>query len=245
MGSRDYFTRHDEAERKNAAPDLRHAANTPLAVYEEAAGRFAEIYGSSSVQAQRWFVMGMVSLLLAIVAVSTLAFVFPLKEVRPWVVEVNPATGVVNKPVEVLKVDPNLAVVKSELARWVEAMYTIDPQRTRELQRWATERTADKALGQASEFRSRERVYERLSREPDLVREAKVTAVDASQRGTAFVFVTTTERVGAAPPSDEQTKKFRVTLNYRLMPPKEEAKLIANPLGLYVTFFSDVLEAAK
>ena len=77
------------------------------------------------------------------------------------------------------------------------------------------------------------------------MREAKVSAVDASQKGTAFVFVTTTERVGAGTPTGEQIKRYRLTINYKLLPPTDEAKLIANPLGLYVTFFSDVEERSK
>lgn len=224
---------------------LERAANTPASVFEEAALGFAEIYGSSMVREQRWFIVTTLAVLLAIATVGAIAMLLPLKEVRPYVVEVNPESGVVNRPVEVLKVDPNLAVIKSELARWTEAMYTLDPLRTRQAQRWATERVADKAVGQAAEFRARERVYERITREPDLVREAKVTAVDASQKGTAFVFVTTTERSGAGTPTGEQIKRYRLTMNYKLLPPTDEAKLIANPLGLYVTFFSDVEERSK
>ncbi len=38
---------------------------------------------------------------------------------------------------------------------------------------------------------------------------------------------------------------MRVTLNYRLVPPTQEADLLTNPLGLYVTFFSDIEERAQ
>ena len=243
LSMKKFFGRREDEG--SALPPLAHAANTPASVFEEPAARFAEIYGSSMVGQQRWFIVATLCVLLAISTVAALALLLPLKEVRPYVVEVNPSTGVVNRPVEVLKVDPNLAVIKSELARWTEAMYTLDPLRTREAQRWATERVADKAVAQAAEFRARERVYERITREPDLVREARVTAVDASQKGTAFVFVTTTERMGTASPTDEQIKRYRLTMNYKLLPPTDEAKLIANPLGLYVTFFSDVEERSK
>jgi len=244
LSMKKFFGRQDDDE-GGALPPLAKAANTPASVFEEAAAGFAEIYGSSMVREQRWFIVTTLCVLLAISTVAAIALLLPLKQVRPYVVEVNPGTGMVNRPVEVLNVDPSLAVIKSELARWTEAMYTLDPLRTREAQRWATERVADKAVGQAAEFRARERVYERITREPDLVREAKVAAVDASQKGTAFVFVTTTERVGAGTPTGEQIKRYRLTINYKLLPPTDEAKLIANPLGLYVTFFSDVEERSK
>jgi type IV secretory pathway component VirB8 len=223
---------------------LTKQSNTPAAVYEKGAAKFAEIYGSSKVEAARWFLMAILASLLAITAVATLAVVTPLKEVRPWVVEINPTTGIVNRPVQVERIDPNMAVVKAELARWVEAVYTIDPLRSSQLLRWANSRAADKAVGQFTEFRARERIFERIRGEADMVREVKVTAVDASVRGTAFIFITTTERVGSAPPAADKIRRYRVTLNYRLTPATQEADLLANPLGILVTFFSDAEERA-
>jgi len=220
------------------------SSNKPAALYEKAQQEFAEIYGSSKVEAARWFLVSIACIVLAIGAVITLNAILPLKEVRPWIVEINPSTGVVNRPVEVQHVDPNVAVVKAELARWVEAVYTIDPLRSSELLRWANGRTADMAIGQFAEFRARERIFERIQREPNLVREARVTAVDVSQRGTAFIFVMTTERSGAQTPPPEKTKRFRVTLNYRFSPATQEHELLANPLGIMVTFFSDAEERA-
>ena len=228
----------------NSIADLGRAANTPPAVFGTADAKFGEIYGSAKVEAARWFIGAMLALLLAIVAVSSVAIILPLKEVRPWVVEINPSTGIVNRPVQVERIDPNLSVVKAELARWVEAVYTIDPLRSSELLRWANSRSADKAVGQFTEFRGRERIFERIRNEPEMVREVKVTAVDATQRGTAFIFLTVTERVGSQPPSAEKIKRYRVTLNYRLSPATQEAELLANPLGILVTFFSDAEERA-
>lgn len=233
--------------RKAQAPVayLQSAPNTPASLYEQAESRFAEIYGSAMVSANRSFLVAFGCILLALASVASLATIFPLKEVRPWVVEVNPTTGVVNKPVQIDRVDPNTAVIKSELARWAEAVYMLDPLRSSEALRWANARTADKAVVQFAEFRSREKIYERMRSEPDMVREAKVAAVDVSRKGTAFIYVTTTERVGAGAPLPEKMKRTRVTLNYRLVPPSQEADLLANPLGLYVTFFSDTEERAQ
>lgn len=219
--------------------------NAPAGLYDDATNRYAEIYGGALVESRRWFLIALASLVLAIAAVMSAALLFPLKEVRPWVVEINPATGVVNRPVEVQQVDPAIAVVKAELARWVEAVYLIDPLRTPELMRWANGRTADKAIAQFQEFRARERVFERTATEKELIREAKVTAVDGAQRGTAFIFVTTTERVGAAPPPGDAVRRWRVTVNYKFVQAKQESDLLANPLGLVITHFSDVQERAN
>lgn len=221
---------------------LKRAGNTPPALFDDAANKFAEIWGSSSVQAGRWFLVALVAIALAIACVIATVSLLPLKEVRPYVIEVNPTSGLVNRPVEVVRVDPNIAVVKAELARWTEAVYAIDPLRSSELLRWANTRAADKAVSQFAEFRSRERVFERIRKEPEMVRQVKVTAVDASQKGTAFIFLATTERVGIGEPSPDKTRKFRVTLNYKLVTQTQEADLLSNPLGLFVTFFADAEE---
>lgn len=246
MGSRQLFARKDktDSEHFEAIQTLQAAGNAPASLYSDAAGKFAEVYGSAKVGEGRMFIVAMLSLLLGLSAIGALAFVLPLKEVRPWVVEINPSNGVVNRPVEVQRIDPNVAVIKAELGRWAEAVYSIDPIRSSESLRWANARTADKAVGQFAEFRSRERIFERINREPDMVREVRVTAVDVSQKGTAFIFLSTSERVGTAPPAPDKTKKYRVTLNYKLMPGTQEKEVLANPLGLYVTFFADTEERA-
>ncbi|HEX2544492.1 MAG TPA: type IV secretion system protein [Ramlibacter sp.] len=241
-----FFLPHRRTTRARSRPaasaPLASLPNTPPSVYEQAEHKFAEIYGSAQVSAHRAFVLAFACVLLALASLATLAILLPLKEVRPWVVEVNPASGLVHRPVQVERMDPNTAVIKAELARWTEAVYAIDPLRTSEALRWANARTADKAVGQFAEFRAREKIYERMRLEPDLVREAKVAAVDVSRQGTAFIFLTTTERVGAAAPDPGRSKRVRVTLNYRMVLPTREADLLANPLGLFVTFFSDTEE---
>lgn len=244
---RSLFNRNKSGAKTAETPTayLQSASNTPASVYEQAESKFAEIYGSSMVTANRSFLIAFGCILVALASVASVATIFPLKEVRPWVVEVNPTSGVVNKPVQIDRIDPNMAVIKSELARWVEAVYMIDPLRTQEALRWANARAADKAVQQFAEFRGREKIYERMRAEPDMVREAKVTAVDVSRKGTAFIYVTTTERVGAAPPTPDKFKRVRVTLSYALVPPTTEVALLANPLGLYVTFFSDAEERAQ
>ncbi|TWO71438.1 type IV secretion system protein [Caenimonas sedimenti] len=246
MGLSKLFSRTPQAQPERVAQSdyLKNAPNTPYSLYDDAAGKFAEIWGSSKVNEARFFMIALAAVVLALACVGTVASVMPLKEIRPWFVEVNPITGVVNKPVEIQRVDPNLAVVKAELARWAEAVYAIDPIRSRDSLRWANLRTAEKAVGQFAEFRTRERIFERIQREPDLVREVRVTAVDVSQRGTAFIFLQTAERVGPTSPTPDKVKRFRVTLNYSLVPAKQELDLLSNPLGLFVTFFADTEERA-
>lgn len=229
-----------KASSKNA---LAAAQNTPLAVYETGAAKFAEIYGSAMVSSNRMFVLSAASVLLAVMAMLVVMMLFPLKSIQSWVVEVNPASGLISKPIEVQKIAPSIAVVKSELARWTESVYTLDVIRTPELYKWANARARDKAIPQFSEFRVREKSYERLQKDASLFRDVKVTSVDASQSGIAFVFLTTTERQGTG--EDVIKKNIRLTLHYVLDSPKTESDLLANPLGIYVVFFNESEERAN
>ena len=227
------------------AEDIARQPNTPTAIYEDGLNKFAEIYGSSMVNSGRFFVIAVIAILMAITAVGAVMALTPLKEVTPYVIEVNAGTGIVNRPIEVQKITPNIAVVKAELARWAEAVYTIDPLRTTEMFKYANVRARGKAIAQFSEFRGREQVFTRLQREAGLVREVQVSSVDASQPGVAFIFLKTLERTGNQSVEDSKVKRYRLTLHYQLDPPREEAELLANPLGLYVNFFNEAEERAN
>ena len=234
----------DDSNSGSSLADLQEHPNSPPSAYEDGANKFAEIYGTAMVSSTRFFLISVVSLLLAIGTVVALVGLTPLKEVRPCVVEINPGTGVVNKPIEVTRITPNTAVIKAELARWAEALYTIDAYRTADLFKFANARSRDKAIGQFSEFRSREKVFERIRKEPGMVREVKVTSVDASQPGIAFVFLTAAERRSGTGGS-AASKRYRLTLHYLLETATAEEQILANPIGIYVTFFNEIEEKAE
>jgi len=92
-----------------------------------------------------------------------------------------------------------------------------------------------KGLGEAqfTEFRITQNVVERMTKDPTLQRKASVASVDVSQRGVAFVFVSTQEARGTS--ANAATSRFRMTLKFELETPKTEAEILANPLGIYVT----------
>jgi len=240
------FSRSPNPQFEDVSPeDIRKQSNTPVSTLGDGAQQFAEIYGAAMVNSSRFFVISVASVVLAITAVATLAFLLPLKEVTPYVIEVNSGSGLVNKPIEVTKVSPNIAVVKAELARWAEAVYTIDPLRTNDFFKYANVRSRGKAVAQFAEFREREQVFVRLQREAGLVREVQVSSVDASQTGVAFIFLKTLERTGSQSVDASRVKRYRLTLHYQIDPPREESALLANPLGLYVIFFNEAEERSN
>lgn len=198
-------------------------------------GEFAEIYGSSMVNARRMFFVAAISSMVSIVAVIGMWQVSSNHTAIPVMVRVND-NGIVDRPVRIESITTPQAVVKAELAKWVQSVFTIDPKTSPDQMRVAVTRARDKAVEQYREWRVKEDVLGKLTSSNGYIRLAKVGTVDLTQPGVAFVFVTTTEAVGANSLGGART--FRVRLNYELTPPTTEREIFDNPLGLSITFFN-------
>lgn len=195
---------------------------------------FAEIYGSALVSARRMFILAVGMSFLALAAILGLTFTAGNNVAQPWYVEVG-SNGVASRPVKMQDITPTSAVLKAELAKWVERVYTIDPKLTPGYMATANAMTKDKAIEQFSQFRNEQGVMTRILTSPDYLRIARASSVDMLDHGVAFVYVTTTEAVGIQAPS--KPKNYRIRLNYEIIPPKTEADVLANPLGLFITLF--------
>ncbi len=207
-------------------------ANTPPAANENVR-LFAELFGDPQANAARWFVASLLLGLVVIAQALALFRMLPLKQVVPYAVEHTP-DGAVVRVVEAAGYKPQLGVLKSELARWVERLMVLDPYLTRENLRLSTRLLRGKAVSEHKEFIDAEAPFKRLLATPGLVRTAKVHGVDASKEGIAFLFASTTERAGAGEPL---TKKWRFTVHYMLAVPETEEEVLTNPAGLHITHF--------
>lgn len=203
-------------------------------------GEFAEIYGSALVGQMRMFVVAVCALLVGIVAVIGLWRVAANKVAIPWLVEVSDSGQVLSKPVKLERITPPKAVLMSEIARWLEQIYTIDSKQTLDLFRAANQRASGKALEQFRDLRAAEDTLRKIREQPDYLRTVKVNSVDVSQDGIAFAYITTKESNGTSAPADPKT--YRITLHYKLVPGSTEAEIYSNPLGLYITHFNPIAE---
>ena len=224
--------------RKVASPAPAHSQApsvipAPTGVHDEAAGKFAEIYGGAIVAQQRMFIVAMGSILLAIGCVAALFNVASNNVAVPVLVEVAPGVGVTNKPVRIEFVRPSESVLKAELARWAVKVFTIDRDLSPRYFREANVMTKGLGESQFTEFRVAQAVVERMAKDPSLQRIPTVTSVDTSQQGVAFIFVQTKEARGNTAVAD--TAQYRVTVKYELIPPATEEAIMANPLGLFIT----------
>lgn len=223
------------------APTLSASSGVPVGIFTDPRDEFAEIYGSSKVGQLRMFVVAILSIALAAGAVVFL-FINAQKSVAiPWLVETNAQTGIVSKPVRIEAIKPSQAVVKAELARWVIKVFTIDSLLTPQLFREANAMTKGLGTQQFAEFRVKQNVIERITKDPSLERKVSVTSVDVSQEGVAFVFASTQEAKGTDP--NAATARFRITLKYELTPPDTESAIMVNPLGIYIISMNVTEEA--
>ena len=132
-------------------------------------------------------------------------------------------------------------MIKSGLANWVDDLMVLDAYRTRDNLRRTTALVRGKAVAEHQALLEMERPFERLLATPDLTRESHVSSVDVSTEGIAFVFVTTTERAGSAPPV---VRRWRFTIHYALVAPQDEAEILANPVGINISHFERAVDNA-
>lgn len=215
----------------------------PAGIHDDAAGRFAELYGGARVHSWRMFLVAIVSLLLCGAAVVGVVITSQSNIAMPWIVEVNKEVGVVSRPVRVENISPSGAVIKAELARWVTKVFTIDSIQTPQLMREANAMTRGLGTSQFSEFRMQQNILKRMTEDPSLQRKVSISSIDVSQTGIAFVFLSTQEAKGTI--ASAGTNTWRVTLRYELIPPRTEQEILVNPLGIYITSMNVTEEGAK
>lgn len=229
--------------KKPVTPPLSELSPDRPEIYGDPKGKFAEIYGSALVGQGRLFVVVLIMGLVTLSSVIGLIIMARKSVAVPWYVEVSSTSGVVSKPVRVESITPSQAVLKAEMAKFCNHVFTIDRDLTPRYFKAANVLTVGAATGQFGEFRASENVLQRIAKEPELVRTTEITSVDASQPGVAFVFLTTTETKGTT--ANSIKNKWRVTLKYEIVPPQNERDILANPLGLYINNMNIIQEAAR
>lgn len=220
--------------RKSGTDREKRLRNTPPVV-NPGVRLFAELFGDPAWNATR---LGMIAIVQAcVIFMLGLAIyqMLPLKKVVPYIVELTP-DGVVARIAQASAYKPEANFVKAEIGRWAKQMLVLDPYLTRENLRATAIPLRGKAIQQHSEFLAKEAPFKRLAENPGLVREVEVkpSGIDVSQKGIAFVFLSTTERLGTAEPV---VRKYRLTMHYALVPPSTEEELMASPAGLNIPYF--------
>ena len=200
---------------------------------------FAEIYGSALVGRKQNFLIVVFCVFLAGMAMFYAMRIASDKVAIPWFVEVDKNTGELSKPVQITSLAPNQAVIQSQLAKFAEKCFAIDPKMSHVYLRECAQMATGKAVEQLRAFRIEHDVIARIRKGEDY-RFAKAKTVDTTQKGVAFIHLATQDLQPDGTRSAE--KNYRIRLDYKFIPPKDQMSLIENPLGLFVSMFNPVLE---
>lgn len=224
-------------------PNPAVSLSAPAGVFDDAKGEFAEIYGTALVGGRRMFLLALIMGVVALAAVLGMWSLGGSNVAVPWIVEVSREQGVVSKPVRIENMRPADAFIQAELGKWATKVFTIDSALSNRLFSEANTWTKGLGTSQFTEFRVKQNVIDRMTKDPTLQRTVEVQSVDSSQPGVAFIFLRTQEAYGSN--ANAARSNFRVTVKYELVPPTTSAEIQANPLGIFITSMNVTEEGGK
>jgi type IV secretion system protein VirB5 len=159
----------------------------------------------------------------------------PLKTVEPYVVKVADNGLAIADRAAAQSYRPGRAERTYFVSRWVQQLLTVDPYLTERQLAEAYRMTSGLATQQMLDWMKADRPIERLQKDPGLSRSVAIVTVAPLDETVMQVRVRAeTRSLGSA----VQSRTLQVTVHYAIVPPKTEAEIIQNPIGLYVTRFN-------
>src|SRR5260221_14316392 len=177
--------------------------------------------------------VGLCGVLAALIV--AMAMLFPLKSVKPVLIERDAASGIVRTAsITTSTYQPSQNDLKYFLGRSVTWTYTIHRLSTEsDLEVARQQFTRGKAVTQFDAYLERERPIARLRADPGYTRRVEIGGVSIFKDGAVVKFAAFEQASG-----EHEAKRQRMiaTLQFSLSPPTEDERLIlANPAGLYIT----------
>jgi type IV secretion system protein VirB5 len=209
--------------------------SAPPTAFERARIEWFERYGCAIVERNRMFVGWVLTTLALLAACAALIVLMPLKTVEPFVVRVADNGSVVADRAAAQMYRPGRAERTYFVSRWVQQVLTMDPYLTERQLAEAYRMTSGMATQQMLDWMKGDRPIERLKKDAGLNRSVSIITVAPLDDSVLQVRVRTETRSLSSP---AQVKTFQVTVHYAIVPPKTEAEIIQNPIGIYVTRFN-------
>jgi len=204
-----------------------------------------DLYGSAVVSRNRWFVLGVVALIVATLEAGALMALAPLKAVEPYVIQVDNDTGMttVLEPLKEKSLTENEAVTKFFIVKYVVARETYDPQDLNQnYERVRLMSTADEVDRFDDFIRGPNGPVETFK--TTTTRTIRVSSVSFLNKNTVQVRFTTTTRQIAT--NEKQESHWIATLSYRYVnTPLEEGERLDNPLGFQIKTYRIDQEVVK
>ena len=210
-------------------------ASAPLTAFERARIEWFERYGCAIVDRDRMFVGWVLTTIALLVACVALVVLVPLKTVEPYVVRVADNGSVATERAAAQRYQPGRAERTYFVSRWTQQVLTLDPFLTERQLAEAYRMTSGLATQQLLDWMKSDRPIERLKKDAGLHRSVSIVTVAPLDDNVLQVRVRTETRSLAAA---AQTRAYLITVHYAIVPPRTEAEIIRNPIGLYVTRFN-------
>ena len=204
-----------------------------------------DLYGSAIVSRNRWLVVGIISLVLAILEAGALIALTPLKAVEPYVIQVDNNTGMTTilEPLKEKTITENEAVTKFFIVKYVVARETYDPQDLNQNYERVRLMSTSEEAGRFDDYiRGSDGPVETFK--TNTIRSIRVSSVSFLNKNTAQVRFTATKRLIAT--NEKQESQWIATLSYRYVnTPMEEGERLDNPLGFQIKIYRIDQEVVK
>jgi type IV secretion system protein VirB8 len=203
---------------------------------------YQDLYRSATVSRNRWFLVGIIGLILTGIEGLSLLFLTPLKTVEPYVIQVDNKSGITSvlKPLREGKensLTEEEAVTKSFIVKYVIARETYDPQdlnRNYDLVRlMSSQDEAKKFDDSVSNGNPKSPVERYKTSMTRTVRISSVSFLDQKKKTAQVRFITTD-----AGHNETKENYWVAILTFRYInAPMDENDRLNNPLGFQITSY--------
>jgi len=229
-------TKSKAGKKPNTKAGADPLGNSPLTAYEKAQREWFERMGSPVVERARYFVLAAILGIAFSALVFTLASMMPLSQAVPYTVQVDKITGeavATRTAAQIYK--PGNPEKQYFLTRWVRGLMELDANTTSKALTEVFDRTRGKATEEFTDYVAKTKPLVRIKTEPGLTRTVEIKSYSPINDQSVMVRFATEERAVGAP---TLRKNYVITIHYAIDPPKDEAAIMRNPLGLFVTHFA-------
>lgn len=206
---------------------------------------YQDLYGSAVVSRNRWFLVGVLALVLAILEAGALIGLAPLKAVEPYVIQVDGNSGrtTVLTPLGEKPLTQNEAVTKFFVVKYILARETYDPQDLSEnYDQVRLMSTPDEATRFEAFIRKTDGPLNQFQN--NIARTIRVQSVSFLNEKTAQVRFTATQTQLSSNESVDGLWIATLSFQYVNSPTDEEERL-KNPLGFQIKTYRVDQEVIK
>jgi type IV secretory pathway TrbF-like protein len=216
-------------------PDKGAASSAPT-MYLAARQEWLERYGDYIAQARNWRMVALLSLIVAGIALTSLALLARQSRVVPYVVKVDRLGEAVAVERADAAAQPDEAIIKAQLARWLTAVRSVyvdaAAQRTLITEAYAMINRLGASYGALNDHMRAHDPFERAKTETVAVQvESVLPIAGASWR------VEWREEVRGRDGARVSSTQYQASVSMSFNPPTDEATLRLNPTGLYINSF--------